>query len=105
MNASLEMAKIDLRKAELSLAAAKSKVECLENFERLELERNRAKLRRPREGFVVFNPQGEPQMYTVRCRELSCIMRFTSEKGHAWEYFERQGYSVGPCVVKPIIRA
>jgi hypothetical protein len=98
-------AKLELQALTERVAQLKSKIECMEKWEKEEIERRKALSRTPKEGYCIFDPQGKPMLWTTREQLHHCFKKFQDYNKHTWGFYEQQGYSVGPCIVKPIIRA
>lgn len=95
-------AKIELQALTERVAQLKCKIECMGKWEKEEQEAIRARKRSPRNGYCIYDKNGLPLIGTVRLREADAIRKFNEYKSMSIEYY---GFSVGPCIVKPIIRA
>lgn len=84
------------------LASQESKLECLEKFERDEQEAKKARMRQPKPGFCMFDSNGLPLLWTVREKPQDVERKWKQYKPYA--PYEKQGFTIGPCVVKPVIK-
>lgn len=97
MKEELERVRYELDKLKLQEAALRSKLDCLEKFERQESEN----IRGPKEGFCVFDHKGRPMLWTIRVSKDDVLRKFSEFKSLSPAHY---GYTIGPCIVKPIIR-